>query len=935
MKRADGVVDHVRIEEYEMLDEGMSTFACQGEAAVECEIVCVCGKSIWVTEAMAGASLTCDCGKDVVVPPRSKLTETVVLEAPDPPTDLPPQPVAKPEPVTPREILAPTPVSMLTPRGSRSIRRKNLMAALTSDALWIQDIWRLHFFSLKELEVERPPRGKSLILKPSAPESSGQSMTISFNSQAMATRWFDEIQKCQGPSCADREWASRVVPEGVALICKSPDVPHVDCGRVHSLHRLPSSADQGAQLRAAMRGADAILGLTRKKVPEMESGTRKVSGLAVRVEDADTRKLLRWTWYTEEVKALVKRTLWLVLTAGLLVFLSAAFLPGKTSFMPATGETLSQSLATAGLGAAMFFGWPLLLVLLLRLVRWRELLLAVGIAVLTATTLRGLAMMGAHALAIADAESEAGPAGSTIGLLIDPVEWTFIIAGAVLGVRAMRLRSRSRQILPEEALNASLPRKLCSRGLLTVTVLFAVVCPLATGAFRYEMSSRLLQKGVDPQHEHQALLALNEGAQQAGRGDLVNAEKAFQRALTLWEGLAARKSAPLDYRLNLALTLRHLGWVCLKQKRQDDAERYYSRAVALAEELKGNPELEPEDEKALEGARKTLASLRSRRDHELEEQTIASLNQKDREAERKYEEAGIKSGKADPDSERLFAEAIAAWEAVLPQSNVEEYRKSTTGRLALAYLRLGQVQEWKGKSGPAEESLKKAIEYGDKAVALDPSRPLYQHNLQVARRALEELRDQVFQDEVEKLERAERFIDVVNLFTRDIEARDRLVRAGKDVELGLPILAQRLDRLAWLLAHCPNRRVRDTKAAVEHARRATELAPKNDDYLYTLALVQYRNSDWKDSLATLDRLKAIENRFGAHAWLISAMNLHHLGRVEEARAALRKANDWRDDQERKAQASLETRLEYELIRPALERLMQEATELLAGEPKLG
>jgi tetratricopeptide (TPR) repeat protein len=813
------------------------------------------------------------------------------------------------------------------------IRQKNLMAALTSDALWIQDIWRLHFFSSKELEVDKPSRGKGLILKSLAPESSGESVTISFSSQAMANRWFDEIQKCKIESDMDGQPSSRVVPEGVALVCGSPDISSVDCGRVKFRFPRLLSADLGAQLRAAMRGADAIVGLTRMKLPEMESGTRQVSGLAVRVEDADERKRLRWTWYTEEVKALVKRMLWLVLTAGLLTFLTAAFLPGKTSMMPATGESTSQAIEAAGLSAGIFFGVPLLLILLLRALRWRELLRTVGIAVLAVTTLLGLSAMVAHLLAIV--ETGAGPAESGIALLFDPVEWTFIIAGAVLTVRAFRLHSRSSQMLPEDDLIASLPRKLWSRGILTVTVLFTIFCTLITGSARYEMSHRLLQKGIDPRREHQALLALNEGAGLANQGDFVNAEKSLQRALRLWKELTAGKPNPLDYRLNLALTLRNLGWIRLKQKRYDEAESYYGQAVVLADELKRNPGVAPEDRETMEADRRTLADLREWKASKLDEKTIESLNQKDKEAERKYEEAEVKMGKDDPDSERLFAEAIATWEEILPQANGKDYRKSTTGQVALAYLRLGRVQEWKGKPGPAEESLKKSIDYGEKAVALDPSRQLYQHNLQVARRALEGLRDEAFQDEVEKLARAERFLEMVNLYTRDIEAKDRLVRAGKDIELAVPILAHRLDRLAWFLAHCPNVHIRDTKAAVEHSRRATELYPKNEGYWYTLAMVQFRNRDWKDSLATLDRLKAIEDRFGAHAWLVSAMNLHHLNRVEEARAALRKANDWMDDRERKAQDDVQIRLEYELIRPSLERLRQEARELLAGETKIG
>jgi hypothetical protein len=186
----------------------------------------------------------------------------------------------------------------------------------------------------------------------------------------------------------------------------------------------------------------------------------------------------------------------------------------------------------------------------------------------------------------------------------------------------------------------------------------------------------------------------------------------------------------------------------------------------------------------------------------------------------------------------LYSEAITAWEETMPQATADSYRKIGTARLAPSFLRLGAIHSREGNLGPAEENLKKAIDYGEKAVALDPSRPLCQHNLLVARRELEDLRDLVFQGEVERLSRGGHFLDVVNMYARDIEDKDQRLRAGKDVELVVPILADRLDRLAWLLAHCPNAHVRDTKVAVEHARRASELCPKEREYLCTLAAVQ-------------------------------------------------------------------------------------------------
>src|SRR5205085_7700988 len=105
-------------------------------------------------------------------------------------------------------------------------------------------------------------------------------------------------------------------------------------------------------------------------------------------------------------------------------------------------------------------------------------------------------------------------------------------------------------------------------------------------------------------------------------------------------------------------------------------------------------------------------------------------------------------------------------------------------------------------------------------------------------------------------------------------------------------LAYRLDRFAWLLAHCPDERVRDMKSAIKHARRATQMKPDVGDYWYTLAMAQYRHGDWRQSLASLETVKAKDGGFDASAWLLVAMNRHQLGQKDEARGAWRKAVEW-------------------------------------------
>ena len=347
---------------------------------------------------------------------------------------------------------------MRTQRGARADRRTALMASLTGDALWIQDIWRLRCLALQDFSVERRSSRNELGLIPLNPEPSGEKLSLTFTSAAEADRWNDKIQELQSRLNPDAPSVRRTVPEGVALVRKAPEVPHVALGNVAFLHRTAATADRGAQLRAGIRGANAIVDLQRSKCPEMESGARRVNGLAVHVEDADSLNRLRWTWYTEELSTLVWRMLLLVFVEAFTLFLAAAFFQGKIPMSAATGESLTESLASAGVGIGLFFAWPLVLIVLLRILRWRELLRTVGIAVVAVTTVRGLIAVLGHLLAVLTTGTDL--ADSKIGYLADPVDWAFMVICFVLCLRAWQLHSRSRQILPEEALVSSLPRKL-------------------------------------------------------------------------------------------------------------------------------------------------------------------------------------------------------------------------------------------------------------------------------------------------------------------------------------------------------------------------------------------------------------------------------------------------------------------------------------------
>src|SRR5262245_1723745 len=163
----------------------------------------------------------------------------------------------------------------------------------------------------------------------------------------------------------------------------------------------------------------------------------------------------------------------------------------KTVLQAPTGETPSETLASAGLGLGLLCTWPFVLLALLWVLRWPQLLRPAGLATLTVTTGRGLTVWLAHFLAVQT--TGASPAGSNIWMLLDPVGWAFVIAGVVLCVRAWRLAGNARQILPQEGQPVPPARKAWSRGRLAVTGVYTLLWLGLAAALRYPTSDYLLQ----------------------------------------------------------------------------------------------------------------------------------------------------------------------------------------------------------------------------------------------------------------------------------------------------------------------------------------------------------------------------------------------------------------------------------------------------------
>jgi serine/threonine protein kinase len=100
--------------------------------------------------------------------------------------------------------------------------------------------------------------------------------------------------------------------------------------------------------------------------------------------------------------------------------------------------------------------------------------------------------------------------------------------------------------------------------------------------------------------------------------------------------------------------------------------------------------------------------------------------------------------------------------------------------------------------------------------------------------------------------------------------------------------------LAWLLANCPNSKLRDPSRALELAKQAVK-HPSNDPlYLSTLGLAYYRTDHWKEAITTL--MIAVERNHGAinEDGFLLAMAHWQLGHDQEAKKWFAQTAEWMD-----------------------------------------
>jgi tetratricopeptide (TPR) repeat protein len=222
----------------------------------------------------------------------------------------------------------------------------------------------------------------------------------------------------------------------------------------------------------------------------------------------------------------------------------------------------------------------------------------------------------------------------------------------------------------------------------------------------------------------------------------------------------------------------------------------------------------------------------------------------------------------------------------------------------------------------------KAVADFSKAIELEPKFGVHWFNRGNAYRRLGEP-EKAVADYSKALELDPQYVDA--WFLRSIAQSNlgqyakAIADCSRAVELN-PKHAGARNHLAWLLATCPDAKLRDPNRAVTLARNAVQLAPQDADNWTTLGMAQYRAGDWKAAVAALD--KSVALREGGHPlnWFVLAMAQRKLGNDEAARKAYDQAVQWLDENK-------ETLAKDKTQAEELRRFRSEAEEVLELKKK--
>lgn len=337
--------------------------------------------------------------------------------------------------------------------------------------------------------------------------------------------------------------------------------------------------------------------------------------------------------------------------------------------------------------------------------------------------------------------------------------------------------------------------------------------------------------------KHLAVASMQLGSVRGKRGDHVEAIKFYEQAVRMFESFVGEPNVWWRDQLLFVETLRRLSRNLVANGQAEKAEQPLRRATGILEELVLDPL----------GHASTLVSTYTELSNFLKQTGRAS----------EIEEVHLQGTRAFQRSVEAAQKRVL--DATLPAQELQ--------RLAWRYTELGTWFIEIGQSEKTLEAIRHALTITDKLAADFPTEIRYREGQIISRLNLGRLMSQAGQ-----------FSEAQGQYSKALEVNPQNPLAHNN--------------LAWFLCTCSDTKVRDPSRAVELARRAVELAPKERSYWNTLGAAYYRAGNWKAATEAFEKSIALSSGGGVSDWFFLAMADWQLGEKDEARKWYDKAVVW-------------------------------------------